>query len=96
MRKIVLSPKAKSDLDRIWDYSARNWGMIQAEKYVRDIWEALETQAKQAPSQDTAAYVREGYSKIRIESHVLFFKSNDLEVDVIRVLHQSMDFERHL
>ena len=96
MRMIVLTPKAKSDLDGIWDYSVRNWGVMRAEKYIRDIWAVLENQAEQASCEDTEAHVRAGYSKKRIESHVLFFKSDDVKIDVIRILHQSMDFERHL
>ena len=40
--------------------------------------------------------VRQGYRKIRSGSHVIFFKVTGEGIDVVRILHQRMDFERHL
>lgn len=37
MSQVVLSPKAKSDLSEIWDYTLEQWGVEQAEKYVREL-----------------------------------------------------------
>ena len=35
MSGYVLSPRAKADLDDIWDYTERNWGTEQAKAYIR-------------------------------------------------------------
>jgi len=43
--KVVLSPKAKSDLSGIWDYTFEEWGVEQAEKYVRELWAEIQMQA---------------------------------------------------
>jgi len=40
--------------------------------------------------------VRSGYRKKKSGSHVIFFKLIDDGIDVIRILHQRMDFDRHL
>ena len=40
--------------------------------------------------------VRDGYQKYAVGRHFVFFRMSDIGVDVIRVLHQSMDVERHL
>ena len=37
--RFVLSPRAESDLDEIWDYTAERWGLDQTETYTRDIWQ---------------------------------------------------------
>jgi len=40
--------------------------------------------------------VRRAYRKSRAGSHVIFFKFTDDGIDVVRILHQRMDFERYL
>ncbi len=94
--KIVFSPKAKADLSDIWDYTFAEWGISQAEKYVRELWEVMRTQALNASASVDISDVRRGYRKIRAGSHVIFFKLTGDGIDVIRILHQRMDFDRHL
>ena len=41
--------------------------------------------------------VRKGYRKVRTGSHVIFFKvTRNGVIDAVRILHQKMDFDRHL
>jgi toxin ParE1/3/4 len=96
MSRVVLSPKAKSDLSEIWDYTLAEWGVDQAEKYVRDLWEAMQQQACDFSTSIDISDVRSGYRKVISGSHVIFFKLTDDGIDVVRILHQRMDFERHL
>jgi toxin ParE1/3/4 len=97
MSGVVLSPRAKSDLSHVWDYTLAKWGIDQAEKYVRDLWAAIEEQASDLTKSVDIGDVRKGYRKIRAGSHVVFFKvKSDGLIDVVRILHQKMDFERHL
>ena len=96
MSQVVLSPKAKSDLSDIWDYTFSKWGMDQAEKYVRGLWAAMQALALGASVSADIGDVRKGYRKARFGSHVIFFKLTGNGIDVIRILHQRMDFERHL
>jgi len=94
--QVVLSPKAKSDLSEIWDYTLAEWGIDQAEKYVRDLWDAMQQQACDSSTSTDISDVRNGYRKVISGSHVIFFKLTDDGIDVVRILHQRMDFERHL
>lgn len=96
MSQVVLSPKAKSDLSEIWDYTLSEWGIDQAEKYVRDLWEAMQQQACDSSTSIDISDVRNGYRKAFSGSHVIFFKLTGDGIDVVRILHQRMDFERHL
>lgn len=41
----VLSPAARSDLGSIWDYTAENWGIEQADRYILGIRNACEALA---------------------------------------------------
>ena len=96
MSQVVLSPKAKTDLSRIWDYTFEEWGVDQADKYVRELWAAIQEQANDHTTSADISDVRPGYRKFRSGSHVIFFKLTGEGIDVIRILHQKMDFDRHL
>jgi toxin ParE1/3/4 len=92
----VLSPRAQADLDEIWDYSAMQWGDDQAEAYSRQIQAAVELIAKTPHRGRPCEDIRPGYSKLAVGLHVLFYRLVDHGIDVVRVLHQRMDFDRHL
>jgi toxin ParE1/3/4 len=92
----ILSPRAQADLDEIWDYSAAHWGEGQAEAYVRQIQAAIELVAMTPSRGRPCEEIRHGYSKFTVGSHVLFYRLADDGIDVVRILHQRMDFDRRL
>jgi toxin ParE1/3/4 len=94
--RFVLSPRAQADLDEIWDYSVKHWGVEQAEFYLRQLETAIGTVAADPRRGRSCDDVRPGYKKFSTGSHVLFFRSTDSGVDVVRILHQHMDFNQHL
>ncbi|SEA76782.1 toxin ParE1/3/4 [Desulfuromusa kysingii] len=96
MIQVILSPKAKSDLSDIWEYTLSEWGIDQAEKYVRELWAAMQEKGVDLSTSTDITDVRKGYRKIRSGSHIIFFKLTSEGIDVIRIIHQRMDFERHL
>ena len=96
MARYALSPAAQSDLDSIWDYSLRHWGEAQAETYTRSIQAACEALAKGTLVSRSAEEIRAGYRKAAVGSHVMFFRIRDDVVEIMRILHQSMDVDRHL
>jgi toxin ParE1/3/4 len=96
-----LSPRAQADLEDIWDYTVDRWGGGQAERYVRDIYLAVEYLAVEslvaAPGLARSCDdIRRGYWKYPVGSHVIFFRRYPYGIDVVRILHSRMDFERHL
>jgi toxin ParE1/3/4 len=96
MSLVVLSPKAKSDLDDIWNYTLTEWGINQAEKYVRELWASLQRLADNTSISVDISQVRKGYRKSRVGSHVVFFKLTENGINVVRILHRRMDFEQHI
>jgi toxin ParE1/3/4 len=93
--RYIVSPRAQQDLGEIWDYTAERWGIDQAETYIRLIQLAIETVADDPRRGRSCDEVREGYRKYSAGSHVLFYRSTKVGIDIVRVLHGSMDFERH-
>jgi toxin ParE1/3/4 len=96
MTAYVLSPRAQSDIEDIWDYTAGHWNARQAEIYIRQIHHAIETVAAEPKLGRSCDDIRKGYRKYPAGSHVLFFRMTADGIDVVRVLHNRMDFERHL
>ena len=92
----VLSPRAKADIEDIWSYTAEKWGGAQAESYILGLKRGIETIAGDPRRGRPCDDLRPGYRKFAVGSHVLFFRLAGDDIDVVRVLHQSMDFEQHL
>ena len=90
------SPRAQSDLDEIWDYTEECWGAARAEACVRELWRAVIALAEQPILGRPCPEVRDGYYKYRSGSHVIFFRRDKAGIDVVRILHGRMDFDRHL
>lgn len=96
MSDFVLSPRARADLDGIWDYSAAQWGDDRAERYVREIWRAITTVAANSRRATACDHIRPGYFKFAVGAHVLFFRMEQDHLDIVRILHARMDFDQHL
>jgi toxin ParE1/3/4 len=98
MTQYVVSPRAQRDIEDIWDYTAEQWSNAQAERYIRLIQEAIETIAADPRRGRLCENIRANYRKFSVGSHVIFFRwtPGNSEIDVVRILHQRMDFERHL
>jgi len=88
----ILSPLAKCDIQKIWDYTANRWGIDQAETYICQLWKHIEAVARQPAIARPCPEVRKGYYKYPSGSHVLFFRISGNDIDIVRILHQSMDF----
>jgi toxin ParE1/3/4 len=91
-----LSPAAQSDVADIWDYTAEKWGTEQAEAYVRRIHRAVQAVAADHWLGRSCDEIRPGYWKYMVGSHLLFYRIDQNGIDVVRILHSQMDFERHL
>ena len=96
MMDYVLSPRAQADIDEIWDYSADRWDVDQATRYIAQIRQAIEVVARDPRRGRSCDEIRRGYRRFSVGSHVPFFRIVGGQIDVVRVLHQSVDFELHL
>jgi toxin ParE1/3/4 len=94
--RYLLTPASRRDLSDIWDYTVERWGSRRAEKYIRDVQEAIELLAETPQVGRGRAEVRDGYSSYSCGRHVVFYKIFSSHIEVIRILHQRMDFGSHL
>jgi toxin ParE1/3/4 len=91
-----LRPKARSDIDAIWDYTVQSWGVQQALHYLnglRDVCTELADNPELGKCRD------ELYKGLRVYpsgKHLVFYLIIENGIDVVRILHGSMDVQRHL
>ncbi len=91
-----LRPLALQDLEGIWLYTNETWSLSQADGYLSSLFVACELLANGTKVGKDASAVRAKYFSYSIASHIIFYKLTATGIDVVRVLHQQMDYERHL
>ena len=93
--RYILSPLARVDLNKIWDYTAKRWDENQAEAYLRLIQAAIEIAAESPLLSPAIDDVRPGYRRHRAGTHLIPFRQIAGAIDVVRVLHEKMDVASH-
>jgi toxin ParE1/3/4 len=94
--RLELSRQAQSDLDDIRDYSVERFGPDRAATYL----DAVEQAFRRILDQPEIGEARPGLgSRLRslpCGSHRVYYDVRDDRAVVRRILHKSMDVERHL
>ena len=96
MAEYRLTPAAEGDLEAIWSYTARQWGLDQANRYIDILTSAFSQLAehpKKAPACDA---IRPGYRRCSVERHMIYFRITAYGIAIIRVLHDRMEAQRNL
>lgn len=96
MGSYVLSRRADTDIEAIAETSLRHWGLARAEQYIMGLHETFHMLAEFPELGRDAGEIRPGYRKIETASHSIFYRKTETGVLIMRVLHQNMDFGRHL
>ncbi|MDI7776505.1 type II toxin-antitoxin system RelE/ParE family toxin [Asticcacaulis sp. EMRT-3] len=87
-------PAAEADLELIWLYGYQLWSAAQADRYIINLYAILDDLvALRIKGRDAAGFP--GYLKYPVGSHMIYFKPSGF-IDIVRILHQSMDVEKHL
>lgn len=90
MKRLVFTPAARNDLTSIWLYSARTWGVEQADEYT-DAIEAVCISVARSLGLGRAVIGRGDYRKRAVRSHVLYFRDLPDQIQIIRILHTRQD-----
>jgi toxin ParE1/3/4 len=94
--KLVFSPKAKKDIDQIYDYTDLHWGFEQADHYVHDIRLRCRYVSENPSTGRKNDHIKPGYRFVVSGPHTIFYRETASSVTIIRILHSRMDPSRHL
>ena len=96
MKRLELTEIARGDLKSIRRYSGRTWGQDRTTEYMaalRDTMKRLVAGTVVSRSRDD---LRPGLRMVASGRHCIFFDADESRVLVVRVLHDRMDYGRHL
>ena len=97
MAEYILSEKALEDLNSIWIYTAENWSVEQANRYYNLIVDEIEYVSENFDSAKDFGAIRRNYAYSKVKSHLVFFKKTEnSELEVVRILHERMDVKNRL
>ena len=97
MAKVILRQEAIDDLNDIWNYTLEEWSETQADRYYATLEFAC-TQIGENPHLGKKfEEINNGLLGLRSGKHIIFYQVvNENEVEVIRILHERMDFKNRL
>ncbi len=96
MANYLLSNDAVADLQAIWFYGANQWDITQADKYAIKIDKMCEFLLDNPGVGKNRDEIMTGLKSHSIGSHSIYYVEQKQTILVVRILHQSMDSERHL
>jgi toxin ParE1/3/4 len=97
MRPYLLTIAARKDLIDIGHFTTEKWGKRQRDKYLKQLDDAFKLLARQPEIGRDADEIKPAYKKFSQGSHIIFYRTGtESKIVVIRILHNSMDVERHL
>jgi len=97
MAKVLFRQKAIVDLNDIWEYTFQNWSEKQADNY----YEILKLVCKEIGHNPQLGkeyfYIWENLFGLKAGKHIIFYHLiSENEIEVIRILHERMDFKNRL
>lgn len=94
--RVRLSKLALGDLASIYSRTVEQWGREQADHYVGDIWDAFEKVAKTPECWRLRNKLYPGCRICFTGRHAILYRIHNGRVEIARVLHDAMDFPRHI
>ena len=96
MATFRLTRKARDDLKSIARYTQKAWGIAQRNKYLAQFDRRFALVADSPTVGRSCDAIRLGYRKYHEGRHLIFYVLIPEGIKVVRILHDSMDAERHL
>ncbi|MBO9595450.1 MAG: type II toxin-antitoxin system RelE/ParE family toxin [Niabella sp.] len=97
MANYTLTHKAVEDLSDIWAYTYEAWSEHQADKYYELLIEAFRKLAENPTLGKNYEAILKDIHGFKTGRHIIFYRTlKDKVIEVVRVLHESMDLRNRL
>ena len=94
--ELELTDAALADLRSIRSYTLETWGEEQEDKYLDELWSRFEELLADPQRWRSRDDLFPGCQLAPQGKHVILFRIETDVIQVVRVLHSAMDFQRHL
>lgn len=92
----VISKKAVLDLEKIWLYTSDKWSIEQADRYYNLVFDEIAFICRNPHAGKQMDEIRKSYRAAKVKSHLIFYKVENDTIQVIRILHESMNIKNRL
>jgi toxin ParE1/3/4 len=96
MAKFVLSPQAQKSLKQIQRYTFENYGKQQTSLYLNGLRKRMQQLAESPFDGKPRSEIKTDYYSYYEGRHTIYYRIRDTHIDIIDILHQSMEPDRHL
>ena len=96
MTKYYLSPEAQSSLKSIKQYSTKQFGKERTKAYLLQIRTKMNDLAEKPSRGIIREDLKVEYHSYFIGSHTIYYRIKPSHIDIIDILHQSMDPTRQI
>ena len=96
MKSIKLAKQASFDVDEMYLYGLINFGETQADLYLDKIKNGLKTIQANPEIGRLVTKINPAIRRFDFERHVIFYDINGDKILIVRIIHCSMDFIKHL
>ena len=94
MSNFFLTEKAKSDLKKIARFTQKCWGKEQRNTYLKSLDGCFHQLGDNPAMSRPCGEIKPGYYKFPTGSHVVYYRcKTEKQIEIVRVLHESMDVE---
>ena|SRR5688572_17406867 len=94
--KLDFTPAAVSDLRTIRAYTLERWGLKQEQIYLDGLWNKFEEILAHPLKWRVRPDLFPGCQIAAQGRHVILFRIQGVTLQIVRILHSSMDFRRHV
>ncbi len=95
-----LSQKSEKDFEDIYEYTHKNFGEKQADKYTDSLEECFSLLSETPTLGRHIDDIKKGFLRHEHQEHVIFYQiklfSKNKDIFIVRILHGSMKPKRHL
>lgn len=96
MKKFILSPEAQNSLTNIRAYSVKKFGTNRTKVYLQSIRKRFQELAENPSRGMIREDLKIGYYSSFISSHTIYYRLQPAHIDIIDILHQSMEPSKHI
>lgn len=96
MTRYLLSPQAETSLIQIIAYTLRHFGQQQKTKTLKMLRERMRQAAASPARGRKRNEIKQGYFSVQAEQHHIYYRLGEAHIEIIDVLHQSMEPSLHL
>jgi len=91
-----ISKKAEMDLAKMYEYGIETFGLKQAKGYLLGMHTLFQVLADTTNLGRDASEFMLSLKRFSYKSHTIFYLATDIDILILRVLNQSMDYEKNL